>query len=91
MSYTVNFERATADYDSARGPEALRLFEPERPARTVECPGPDGYVCELRHMIEATQSGKPPSVVTIRDAVSAVEICEAEEKSARLKREVAVE
>ena len=26
MSYTVNFERATADYDMARGAEALKLF-----------------------------------------------------------------
>jgi len=25
MSYTVNFEKATADYDIARGKESLRL------------------------------------------------------------------
>ncbi len=37
-----------------------------------------------RHIIEAIQTGRPPSVVTAQDGLSAVEICEAEEKSIRL-------
>ncbi|MBI3874677.1 MAG: Gfo/Idh/MocA family oxidoreductase [Verrucomicrobia bacterium] len=81
MSYTVNFENATADYDLARGAECLKLFEKGGPPRVVVCDGPDGYVRELRHLIESIESGKPPSVVTIQDAVSAVEICDAEERS----------
>jgi len=32
-------------------------------------------------MIQAIQAGKPPTVVTAQDGLSAVEICEAEEKS----------
>src|SRR6266568_5154078 len=32
MSYTVNFQNATADYDLARGKDALRLIERARPA-----------------------------------------------------------
>ena len=82
-SYTVNFETATADYDLVRGVDGLKLFEKGQPARVVKCEGPDGYVQELRHFIEAIHSGQPPSVVTAADAVSAVEICEAEERSAR--------
>jgi predicted dehydrogenase len=81
MSYTVNFERATADYDIARGKEALRLCETGQPPRTVACDGPDGYVGELRHFVESIRRGVAPSVVTEQDGLAAVEICEAEEKS----------
>jgi len=81
MSYTVNFENATADYDIARGADALKLFEKERPPRVVNSEGPDGYVGELSHMLEAIQTGEPPSIVTAADGLSAVEICEAEEQS----------
>jgi predicted dehydrogenase len=81
MSYTVNFENATADYDLARATEALRLFEKDQPARTVKCEGPDGYVGELTHLIECIANRKPPTTVTAQDGLSAVEICEAEEQS----------
>jgi predicted dehydrogenase len=87
-AYTVNFEHATADYDVARGPDALRLYEPGQPPRTLACAGPDGYVGELKHFIEAVQSGRPPSIVTARDGQSAVEICEAEEKSVMTRQSV---
>ena len=81
MSYTVMFERATLDFDSARGAEALQLMEEGKPARTVKPDGVDGYVEELRHLIAAIQSGQLPTVVTAQDGLSAVEICEAEEES----------
>ena len=81
MSYTVNFENATADYDIARVKESLRLCENGQPPRFVTCDGPDGYVGELKHFIEAVQSGRPPKIVTARDGVLSVEICEAEEAS----------
>ena len=84
MSYTVNFERATADYDLARGPDALRLCEVGQAPRTVDVSGPDGYVGELGHLLESIKSGQPPAIVTAQDALSAVEICEAEEKSVQL-------
>ncbi|MEW6160058.1 MAG: Gfo/Idh/MocA family oxidoreductase [Verrucomicrobiota bacterium] len=83
MSYTVNFENATADYDLARGADALKLFEKDKPARTVECTGPDGYIGELSYLLNAIQTGKAPKRVTAADAVAAVEICEAEEASIR--------
>ena len=89
MSYTVNFQNATADYDLARGKDALRLIEKGQ-ARTIPCDGPDGYVGELRHLLEAIQSGKPPTIVTARDGQSAVEICEAEEKSVHTRQPVSL-
>ena len=82
MSYTVNFENATADYDIARAADnVLKLFRPDQPAETVKCPGADGYVQELQHILDAIQRGKPPTVVTMADGLAAIEICEAEEKS----------
>jgi predicted dehydrogenase len=83
MAYTVNFERATADYNSARGAEALRLFEEGQPPRVIKCDGPDGYGRELQHMVGCVQSGKPPSVVTAQEGLSAVEICEVAEESVK--------
>jgi predicted dehydrogenase len=83
MSFTVNFERATADYDIARGKEALRVAEEGKASRVIECEGPDGYVGELRHFVGCILSGKPPSVVTAQDGLASVEICEAEERSAK--------
>jgi predicted dehydrogenase len=88
MAYTVVFENATVDYDLARGVEALRLFEEGKPARILKCEGVDGYVGELQHMLESIQSARPPTVVTAADGLSAVEICEAEEKSVQTGQEV---
>jgi len=83
MGYTAVFEEATADYDIARGKRALQLFQKGKAPRTIRCPGQDGYVQELRYMIESIQNGTPPTLVTVEDGVGSVEICEAEERSIR--------
>jgi predicted dehydrogenase len=83
MAYTFIFERATVDYDLARGAKALRLFEKGRELRTISLEGPDGYTAELSHMVESIRAGRGPSVVTAGDGLGAVEICEAEEESVR--------
>lgn len=90
MSYTVNFEGATADYDSARGQENLRLAVDGSPATVVPCPGPDGYVGELRHFVECIHRGVPPVVVTARDGLGSVEICEAEENSVQRRQSISL-
>lgn len=83
MQYTVNFERATAEFDISRGAEALRLYVDGQPAAVVKLPAGDGYVGELTHMIESIRRRRPPTVVTAKDGLTAVEICEAEEESVR--------
>jgi predicted dehydrogenase len=83
MSYNAVFERATADYDIARGSSPLMLFEEGQSPRVLQCEGGDGYVGELSHMIDSIQSGKPPTVVTPHDGLSSIEICEAEEQSVK--------
>jgi predicted dehydrogenase len=81
MSYTVMFERATVDYDSARGDAALQVWEEGKEPAIITPEGPDGYVGELQHLIASIRSGTAPTIVTAHDGLSAVEICEAEEKS----------
>lgn len=88
MCYTVNFEKATVDFDLTRGADALKLFEEGRKPRVIRCKGPDGYVGELRHMLESIQAGQAPTLVTPEDALNAVRICEAEEKSIKTGRPV---
>src|SRR5437773_142372 len=86
MAYTAIFENATADYDIARGADALKLFEKGKEPRALGLSGQDGYLGELKYMLECVRSGTPPSTVTPQDGVSAVEICEAEERSANSRK-----
>jgi predicted dehydrogenase len=90
MCYSLFCERATLDYDLTRGTEALRISEEGKAPRIMKCDGPDGYSGEISYMLDAIRSGKAPKVVTARDALSAVEICEAEAESVRSGRVVAV-
>ena len=90
MSYTVNFERATLDFDSARGESALQLSEEGQTTRAVKAEGVDGYVEELRYLVNCIRTGQKPSVVTAQDGMSAVEICEAEERSVHTGAPVAL-
>lgn len=90
MSYTVMFENATVDYDSTRGAETLLVLEEGKDPRVVPIEGPDGYVGELSHLITSIRTGQPPTVVTAADGLSAVEICEAEEKSVQTGQVVMV-
>jgi predicted dehydrogenase len=81
MSYTVQCERATLDFDLARGAEALHVIETGQAPRPVKFDEPDGYGVEIRCMVEAVGNKKPPAIVTAEDGLAAIEICEAEAKS----------
>ena len=82
MAFTVNFERATVDFDLARGEQRLRVSRDGK-SETVTLDEPDGYVGEIRHLVEAIQSKRRPTVVTPHDAAAVLELCEAEERSIR--------
>jgi predicted dehydrogenase len=81
MSYTLLCERATLDFELARGTDALQVTEEGQAPRGFKFEDPDGYVGEIRYMLQAVQSGKAPKIVTAADGLSAIEICEAEAKS----------
>jgi predicted dehydrogenase len=80
MAFTVNFEKATVDFDSSRSDRPMRLHVAGE-TTAVKAEGKDGYVGELAYFAGCIRDGKAPTRVTAADGVVAVEICEAEERS----------
>jgi len=83
MAYTLHCERATLDYDLSRGDEALQVTEMGQSSRVIKLDRGDGYLREIDYLLECVLSGRSPTVVSARDAVRTLELCEAEEKSVR--------
>ena len=81
MSYTLHCERATLDYDLARGADALIVTETGQSPRVVKLEGADGYAAEINYFVDCVANRRAPTVVTASDGVTALDICEAEEKS----------
>ena len=90
MGYTIHCERATLDFDLARGADAMQVTEEGQAPKTIKYDGPDGYGAEVRYMVECVRKRQPPSIVTAGDGLSALEICEAEEQSVKTGAVVAV-
>jgi predicted dehydrogenase len=88
MGYTLHCERATLDFDLARGADALVVSVCGQPPRVLNTDGTDGYGAEIRYFTECLAQPRNPLVVTPQDAVTALEICEAEEQSVRTGRPV---
>ena len=83
MGFTLHCERATIDFDMARAGDALRLHVAGEKLRTVKLEKTDGYNEEIRYFVDCVARGERPIIVTPQDSVTALEICEAEEKSVR--------
>jgi predicted dehydrogenase len=83
MGYTLHCERATLDFDLARGADAMHVIEKGQSLRVLAFNGPDGYGNEVNYIVDCVRSGKRPAIVTARDGLSALEICEAEEESVK--------
>ena len=81
MTFTLHCERATVDFDLARGGEALRVQEAGKKIRTIKLKPTDGYNEEIRYFVDCIVRGEKPAVVTPQDGSTALEICAAEEKS----------
>ena len=80
MEFTVNFERATVDYDFARTDARLRVSQ-DGEQKTITVEGIDGYVGEFAHLAARLRGVADTVLVTAEDGASAVRICEAEERS----------
>jgi len=79
MFYTVNFERATADFDIGRkDPLLLSQAGKKEP---IDCGPEHGYVGEISYFADCVKSGKRPTVVTADDAVAGIKMVEAEKRS----------
>ena len=90
MGYTIHCEHATLDFDLARSADAMQVIEEGKAARFIKYDGPDGYGEEVRYVVECALAGRRPSVVTARDGVTALELCEAEEESLKTGQIVAL-
>ncbi|MDP6904053.1 MAG: Gfo/Idh/MocA family oxidoreductase [Verrucomicrobiota bacterium] len=90
MAYTVNFENATVDYDSARDDEAIKLFEPDKEPQILKLDEGDGYTGQIAHLVESIQSGISPAIVTAQDGLTSVELCEAAAQSIDSGKRVAL-
>ena len=82
MQYTVNFERATAVFDSA-AQLPLCLYEKSLPPRALELDPIMGYQREIEYFIKCVKENRPPTTVTLEDGAEAVRIVEAEVESIR--------
>jgi len=78
MRYTVNFEKATADFDSSR--DAALVVSTEGKNDTIDLSG-DGYQGELTYFLDCIQAGRRPTQVTAAEAVASLRILEAEQRS----------
>jgi predicted dehydrogenase len=83
MAYTIHCERAALDFDLALGADTVKISEPGQPTRSIQCHEPDGYSAEIGYFVECVASRRRPTIVTAHDGMTALEICEAEEKSLR--------
>jgi predicted dehydrogenase len=83
MGYTLHCETATLDFDLARGAGAMHIIEMGKSPRVITYDGPDGYNAEINYIVDCVQTNKRPAIVTARDGLTALEICEAEEESVR--------
>jgi predicted dehydrogenase len=81
MQYTVNFEKATADFDLARE-QPLKVSQGGK-TEAIDCGPGFGYAAELRYFLDCVGKGERPSIVTADDGVRSIKIVEAEVKSAR--------
>jgi predicted dehydrogenase len=90
MGYTLYCERATIDFDFARGQDALQITQAGKKTRRLRLREADGYAAEIGYFVDCVARGRKPVIVTARDGVTALAICEAEAKSVRTGRVVKV-
>ena len=61
MEYTVNFERATADFDNTRGDDCLKLYQEGKEPETLKLNGPDGYAGQIKHLVSVSSKASLPA------------------------------
>ena len=81
MEYTVNFERATVDFDNTREEDCLKIFGQDKEPETIKLDAPDGYVGQIAYFANCIREGRAPKIVTAADGAGSVELCEAAGRS----------
>ena len=88
MAFTVNFEHATAVFDSAKA-NPLTLSR-DGQTEVIAIDSAMGYDLEIDYFLKCLESGTRPQVVTLLDALNSVRIVDAEVESIRTGERVAV-
>jgi predicted dehydrogenase len=81
MRYTVNFEKATADFDLFRGEGKTLMLSHDGKSEPVQTDTHNGYVGELSYFTECVRMKTQPARVTAQDGVNGLLIAEAERRS----------
>jgi predicted dehydrogenase len=76
MRYVVVFEEATAEFDLSRDPQLFLSRGGESEA--VELPDGDGYVGEVRHLLELVRNGSRELRCTVAEALELARMLEME-------------
>lgn len=84
MHYTVNFEKATAQFDLGAA-EPLRLVQNGK-RRPIKIRAGMGYAYEIAYFLDCVRKGRQPHRVTCEEAALAVAVVEAEDRSIRTGR-----
>ena len=90
LSYSANFERATAVYDMA-AETPLILYEQDKAPQAIDAGEGIGYEHELAYLINCIKTHQAPSTVTLADAALSVKIAEAEAISVATGRPVKIQ
>lgn len=88
MSYTANFEKATAVFDSA-AEHALTVFR-DGQSQPIELDPTMGYTFELQYFVNCIEKNEPPKIVTLADGMNTVKIVEAEVESVQSGKRIEV-
>ena len=90
MSYTANFENATACY-LLDNKETLKLFRSGHQSEVIELKEGMGYEFEIRSFVDEILSGKEGNLVLLNQAAESIAIIEAEQLSIKSCSVVMVE
>ena len=83
MAFIINCERATLEFDYLHGHNILLITETGKKPRPMKFKNADGYGAEIKYFVDCVARGRAPAMVTAEEALAALQICEAEEKSVR--------
>lgn len=89
MSYTIIFDKATVEYSNHQSPTVKVYYSGGKVESPTLVPG-DGYDAEINYFLGCITKNQKPKTVTPEDALNAVNLVRAEEKSARDHRNVAI-
>ena len=90
MSFNLMLEQATIVYDLTRQP-SLRICEVGGDVVTPQVDEGDGYTRQIEHFAKAVRGEPVEDVITLAQSRDSVRIVQAEKRSAREGREIAIQ